>query len=677
MQNTIRTALPPSESEPVLDDPLELCNINEPSFIATAGLDRLGCSSYEQAYKKIKDSVGPQTLNRFIKKRTGPGKVILDDEIDYQILIHAIIGCQAGREMIQNAVCEKLMQVQSNAKRRAVLSVLIERQILEYWLYHRDEYNEQAVGNSRIKSEIIDSFIRPHPYLSTFILYDSSSQSFRPPFPDYVSTDFISLTNALLFDADYYFQYGPDKQLEHAAGAWAMASLYRSRMLWCAYSTMTERDLLGEGVRAVGLTREPQLARHDVLRLMNHQFLVQTYFSGGDYQTAAWLGSNTKPMIEALGQAKILDAITVARNHAIAVLQRLEEDIAPISASLEIEEFVKNWPSAINRVVRQIDALPEYFEQDAETDTLSQSLEYLVASWLDPLEDSLDELETLHNDATFVESTHYTKMVERMEATQAIAERLEQWKADHEASDLITPKLPAISAPKSPEKADATDEPPQGDEPSTEYESVSSQPQGWSEEDLSQVLDDNERLKSERNALSAQVQNLQDAINQPERTGVIDTKALQTAFAEHTGAPSRLSALRLLEALYPDRLRVLDSAWESLSEVGEGISANTITNRLTPLVTTALDAFRAGTRHIEINDLIAGEIKFNESDTVVKNERLRRLRDFRDGARTHTMYWHFSLDHGHRVYFDYSENESRILIGYLGKHLPSARAKTV
>lgn len=677
MQNMIRTALPPSEDDPSLDDPIGLFGLEEESFITEQRLDRLGCKTYELAYKKLKNTVGAQAINRFIKKRSGPGRVMLEDELDYQHLIHGLIGCRAGREMVQNAVREKLVRLSGDKKRKECLSVLIEYQILRFWLDHREGYNS-AIGVNTLPSEMLEKRFRlPHPFLTAFSACESLSSEFRPTYPGYVFVDLIDVCNAPILDTDHYFLYDSAIQTQHRASIWSLASLYRSRMVWESYRCVTEYDTPTKPAETDGESISDAFNSHGGIRLLNHQFRVQVYWGIGERNQAARFAAETSSVIEAIDQAHVRRAIQLTKSDADTLLARLQDSIRTTATSLGVDGYLKKWISALERLIASLDALPERFDPQADASGLVESLDAVRDERLAPLASSLDKLTAIHESAKLIEEAQYSTLVERMEATKAVSERLEAWRSEYEQA-IGSPDLPPIEAPASPEPLVAA--PSAECEESNDTSEPDQTPLGndaWSDEDLSQVLEDNERLKAERSALNAQIESLQQAINHPERTGMIDPDRVQRAFLEHISTSNRVSALALLEAIYPDRIRVLDSAWEALEEHGEGITAGSITNKLTPLTTTALDAFRAGKRHIEINDLIAGEIRFNESDTVLKNERLRRLRDFRDGSETYTMYWHLSLDHGHRVYFDYSETESRILIGYLGKHLPSARARTV
>lgn len=135
--------------------------------------------------------------------------------------------------------------------------------------------------------------------------------------------------------------------------------------------------------------------------------------------------------------------------------------------------------------------------------------------------------------------------------------------------------------------------------------------------------------------------------------------------------------LQTLEIMYPDRVRILPSAIESAIEMSDQIPGEVLFERASILATTGIDLLRSGARMIDLQDVVPGELAIQESQTVRRCDKLARHRVFRDGQSERTIFTHLSLDYSCRLYFEYDATEDRIILAYVGRHLPTAKAATV
>lgn len=162
--------------------------------------------------------------------------------------------------------------------------------------------------------------------------------------------------------------------------------------------------------------------------------------------------------------------------------------------------------------------------------------------------------------------------------------------------------------------------------------------------------------------LSMSEQAEQAPVLSEELFGVIDMLALNASPAE---------ILKLLEALYPDRIEILDSAYVSANEHQSSIPTTALYQRVKAFVTDGLDILRKTGRIIDCKDVVPGEISVQESDTVRASAKLRNMRHFTYKGSKRAFYPHFRLNHVCRIYFDYMADEQRIVIAYVGRHLPT------
>lgn len=146
--------------------------------------------------------------------------------------------------------------------------------------------------------------------------------------------------------------------------------------------------------------------------------------------------------------------------------------------------------------------------------------------------------------------------------------------------------------------------------------------------------------------------------------------ALEAAFLQKA---TNTDVISLMEIMHPDRVVFTKSAKESLEDSGSAISPARLHERLEALVTAGLDEVRKSGQIIDCASVVPGEVAVRESKTVQNSARLRKAREFRYKGKTHTFYPHLSLDHVHRLHFDYfqDDDEGRFVVAYIGRHLPN------
>lgn len=138
-----------------------------------------------------------------------------------------------------------------------------------------------------------------------------------------------------------------------------------------------------------------------------------------------------------------------------------------------------------------------------------------------------------------------------------------------------------------------------------------------------------------------------------------------------------VSMFRLVEAMYPGRVRFFDSAFESAARHMSSLPVPALYQRIKALATQGLDRVRETGRLIDLREVVPGDLTTQESDTVKGNAKLRAMRNFRDGNKSRLVYPHLSIDYSHRLYFDYDVEEDLIVVAYAGKHLATAKNSTV
>lgn len=125
-------------------------------------------------------------------------------------------------------------------------------------------------------------------------------------------------------------------------------------------------------------------------------------------------------------------------------------------------------------------------------------------------------------------------------------------------------------------------------------------------------------------------------------------------------------SLKLIEAMFPDRVLILESAWKSAAAIDSNfLQGRELTKTLFLLATDYLDAYlEAG--DVKARTVFGAKYASQESDRVTKDSKLVRERTF-DGV---MMQQHLKIGYAERLYFKVDVPSKKVIIGYCGAHLP-------
>lgn len=134
-------------------------------------------------------------------------------------------------------------------------------------------------------------------------------------------------------------------------------------------------------------------------------------------------------------------------------------------------------------------------------------------------------------------------------------------------------------------------------------------------------------------------------------------------------------ALVLLETAFPNRVRVLTSAWKSAEEAEEFKKPDKAWGLMLQLVTDYWEAIQKGGGAAAKDVFTDATYGARESGPVEEREGARRLRTFDYNGREITMWEHLkigvkdSIAETWRMHFFFDADEKKIVIGHCGKHL--------
>jgi len=146
---------------------------------------------------------------------------------------------------------------------------------------------------------------------------------------------------------------------------------------------------------------------------------------------------------------------------------------------------------------------------------------------------------------------------------------------------------------------------------------------------------------------------------------------------EHGRLPP-YAILRIIQIRYePDRVVVLNSAIEASMESEGFRQPRRLYDLLVRLVTNYVDALRRGQPDSEARHVLGNAYRANESETVQSVRERVRTRTFRYNGRDIAMFQHLgigvaeSVEDTIRVYFSWDPESGRVIVGYVGPHLPT------
>ena len=140
--------------------------------------------------------------------------------------------------------------------------------------------------------------------------------------------------------------------------------------------------------------------------------------------------------------------------------------------------------------------------------------------------------------------------------------------------------------------------------------------------------------------------------------------------------PSVEECLQYVEAFRPDRVTVLDSAWESARESAPFLLGRRLLSLLMRLVTDAVEQRMEGGDRRLSSVFSTREYCPQETQETLSARDYAKRRTFRYMGEKLLMEQHLrignSRDRGRclRIYFDFAKTDGRVLIGWCGRHLP-------
>ena len=140
--------------------------------------------------------------------------------------------------------------------------------------------------------------------------------------------------------------------------------------------------------------------------------------------------------------------------------------------------------------------------------------------------------------------------------------------------------------------------------------------------------------------------------------------------------PSVEECLQYVEAFRPDRVTVLDSAWESARESAPFLLGRRLLSLLMRLVTDAVDQRTEGGDRRLSSVFSTREYCPRETQETLSARDYAKRRTFRYMGEKLLMEQHLrignSRDRGRclRICFDFAKADGRVLIGWCGRHLP-------
>lgn len=148
--------------------------------------------------------------------------------------------------------------------------------------------------------------------------------------------------------------------------------------------------------------------------------------------------------------------------------------------------------------------------------------------------------------------------------------------------------------------------------------------------------------------------------------------------ASRADQPSPLECLGIISRAFPDRVYVLDSAYESARDWELFESGRRLLGLLKRLCTDYFDGMISGGDDAARRCFSPSEYASSESESTQKNRVAREKRTFVYNGRSIEMWRHLKIGVADdmrlsiRVYFEWIPEERKIVIGHCGEHLPIA-----
>ncbi|WP_417810137.1 hypothetical protein [Thalassospira alkalitolerans] len=206
------------------------------------------------------------------------------------------------------------------------------------------------------------------------------------------------------------------------------------------------------------------------------------------------------------------------------------------------------------------------------------------------------------------------------------------------------------------------------------------------EEDNSRLMADTtetkgklEELDKELNQKEYALQSLKDQLNNAgkERSTNFDTQRLLELLCR-TDEPTPMDCIEIIESLYGDKCIFLSSAKSTARDVSHFIYGRRLMDMMKRLVTEYRRKLIEGGDAKARSVFGKSEYAAKESETVMASKPMRQARTFEYEENLVEMFSHLKIGIDDddsktiRVHFHWDAKKKRIVIGYVGKHLPIA-----
>lgn len=213
-----------------------------------------------------------------------------------------------------------------------------------------------------------------------------------------------------------------------------------------------------------------------------------------------------------------------------------------------------------------------------------------------------------------------------------------------------------------------------------EIQSLKDQVSALEDEQL-QLEEDAEGLREENRNLSYQIDSLKSAMGGAANSGAsssaspVGPEYRDAVLDAISGSPTLEQALLIIEALYPDRLVVLDSGWKSARDAVGFSKTRKAFELLRILASAYWEDLAYGKGDSEARRHFGKSYAPRESETVTNNKKARELRTFEYEGKPVEMWRHLkigvkpSVSETMRVHFHWDDKAKKIVIGHCGQHL--------
>ena len=191
------------------------------------------------------------------------------------------------------------------------------------------------------------------------------------------------------------------------------------------------------------------------------------------------------------------------------------------------------------------------------------------------------------------------------------------------------------------------------------------------EELTSSLEQENASVKRENHSLKQRVAYEPARLENAQPLDIADDTLIALITQNRTPNPEEI--LRFYQSMAPDRLEVLDSAFDSARDADNFHLPYRLSDLMHKLIFEYLDLIKSGNPDAEARKVFGKGYSAKESETVTSNKRLRAMREFYYGGENVLFLQHLSVGRNYgtqlciRVYFKVIEG--KIVIAYCGSHL--------